>query len=30
LREGGTDLAQLDADYVRSEGEIYKKAGTAR
>jgi tRNA threonylcarbamoyladenosine biosynthesis protein TsaB len=30
LRDGGTDLAQLDANYVRSEGEIYKKAGTAR
>jgi len=29
LREGGTDVALLDANYVRSEGEIYKKAGAA-
>jgi tRNA threonylcarbamoyladenosine biosynthesis protein TsaB len=30
LREGGTDAAMLDANYVRSEGEIYKKTGAAR
>jgi len=27
LRNGGADLSRLDANYVRSEGEIYKKAG---
>jgi tRNA threonylcarbamoyladenosine biosynthesis protein TsaB len=30
LRDGGADVALLDANYVRSEGDIYKKAGTAR
>ena len=30
LRESGTDVALLDANYVCSEGEIYKKAGAAR
>lgn len=30
LRDGGTDVALLDANYVRSEGDIYKKAGVAR
>jgi tRNA threonylcarbamoyladenosine biosynthesis protein TsaB len=30
LRDGGMDATLLDANYVRSEGEIYKKAGAAR
>jgi len=30
LQNGGTDVALLDANYVRSEGEIYKKADAAR
>ena len=30
LENGGTDVALLDANYVRSEGEIYKKADAAR
>jgi tRNA threonylcarbamoyladenosine biosynthesis protein TsaB len=30
LREGGTSVALLDANYVRGEGEIYKKAGGER
>jgi len=30
LRNGGTDVALLDANYVRSAGEIYKKADAAR
>ena len=29
LAEGGTDLASLDANYVRDEGFIYRNAGTA-
>ena len=29
LREGGIDVALLDANYVRSESEIYKKSGAA-
>lgn len=27
LQKGGTDVALLDANYVRAEAEIYKKAG---
>jgi len=30
LSDGGTGVALLDANYVRSEGAIYKKVGTAR
>jgi len=30
LRDGGIDVAQLDANYVRGESEIYKKAGASR
>jgi len=30
LSDGGTDVALLDANYVRSEGEIYKKVGVVR
>jgi len=29
MRDGGSDVALLDANYVRSEGDIYKKAGAA-
>ncbi len=30
LRNGGTDAGLLDANYVRGEGEIYKKVGVVR
>jgi hypothetical protein len=30
LQNGGTDVALLDANYVRSEDKIYKKAGAAQ